>query len=290
MNEATVTMPDGRLLGFAEYGDPSGVPIVGCHGVPGGRNLYFDEEVLSAHGARLIAVERAGFGLSDPAPGHSLLDAAGDVVSLADSLGLERFAVLGLSLGAPTAVACGYKDPDRVAVVGLACGVGPVFDQPRFDQVLPPEWQALLPVAREDPATAVELLRAVAAPVAELCATDPGSQFETMLETASPADRAEMEAARQFIVANLLSTYLRGPDTFAEEVMASVGPWGFSPSDVVVPCCLWHGDQDDLAPIDVARFVSAELPDSRLTVYPGEGHFLSSTHHGSWIADLTRPW
>lgn len=290
MRGDTVMMPDGRLLGFAEYGDLSGVPIVCCHGVPGGRSLYFDEDSLATGGVRMLAVERAGFGLSDPAPGHSLLDAAGDVAVLADQLNLDRFAVLGLSLGAPTAVATAHTCGDRVVAVGLACGVGPVFDTPRFDAVLPLEWQALLPIARQDPVTATELLRAVSAPIAALCAEDPDAQFEAMLETASPADRDEMVAARDFVVANLRTTYRRGPETFVDEVMASVGPWGFEPSEVVVPCHLWHGDRDDVAPIEVARFMAESLPNSNLTVYPGEGHFLASTHHGSWIAELAQAW
>ena len=287
MTDRTVRLPDGRLLGYAEQGDPGGVPVVCCHGVPGGSSVYFAPEAVRTGGARLLAVARAGFGVSDPAPGHTLLDAVGDVFAFADSLGLDRFAVLGLSAGAPTALGCGFVDPDRVAVVGLACGVGPVFDQPRFDELLPPEWQVLLPIARVDKPGTMDLLRAVALPAVEACTTDVEGQFEEMLATAPPADRAEMAASRAWVIDNLRSTYLQGPDTFVHEIIASVGPWAFEPSDVQAPVHMWHGDSDELAPIEVARWISEQVPQSTLTVYPGEGHFLSATHHGDWLAALT---
>ena len=287
MTDSTVRLPDGRLLGYVEAGDPGGVPVVCCHGVPGGTSVYFSPDALHDGGTRLLAVARAGFGVSDPAPGHTLLDSVGDVFAFADSLGLSRFAVLGMSAGAPTALGCGFVDPDRVAVVGLACGVGPVFDQPRFDGLLPPEWQVLLPIARVDTPGTIDLLRAVAQSAVEACAADVEAQFEEMLATAGTADQAEMAASRAWVIDNLRSTYGQGPDTFVHEIMASVGPWPFEPSDVRVPVHLWHGDSDEVAPVEVARWVADQVPRSTLTVHRGEGHFLSPTHHRDWLVAMT---
>ena len=111
MHEATVTLSDGRCLGYAEHGDPNGVPIVHCHGLPGGRALTLEPDALTARGARLISVERPGFGLSDPRPGRVLLDAAVDVAELADLSGSDRFAVYGGRWGRPPRSACAYALP-----------------------------------------------------------------------------------------------------------------------------------------------------------------------------------
>ncbi|HZJ25818.1 MAG TPA: hypothetical protein VFF40_02200 [Acidimicrobiia bacterium] len=35
--EGTITLPDGRHLGFAEYGPSTGRPVLWFHGTPGGR-------------------------------------------------------------------------------------------------------------------------------------------------------------------------------------------------------------------------------------------------------------
>lgn len=62
---AEVSLKDGRRLGFAEYGDPDGVPCFYFHFAPGSR---LDPAVLFARcpaalaGIRLIAVDRPGLG------------------------------------------------------------------------------------------------------------------------------------------------------------------------------------------------------------------------------------
>jgi pimeloyl-ACP methyl ester carboxylesterase len=285
MRDGTVMLSDGRQLGYAEHGDPHGVPIVNCHGLPGGRVLALDPDVLTARGVRLISWERPGFGLSDPRPGRVLLDASTDVAELADALGLDTFAVLGASMGAPTALACAYALPERVTVAGLACGVGPVFDEPRFDSVVSAEWQALLPIARSDPEAARELVRAFIAPAADAWAADPDGYLDTFIEGWPEVDRPSIVARRDMWAAVLESTYRRGSDTATDEIVASAGPWGFAPRDVTVPVRLWHGDLD-ATPLAVARYVAEQLPDAHLTVYRGEGHFLHEAHHGDWIDAL----
>lgn len=37
---------------------------------------------------------------------------------------------------------------------------------------------------------------------------------------------------------------------------------------------LWHGDADELVPLSHGEHAAAMIPDSDLTVFPGEGHLL----------------
>lgn len=97
----TVTLRDGRTLSYAEYGILSGTPVIGFHGMPGSRLMMKAlEPAVRTAGARLIAPERPGYGLSDPHRRGTLLTYPQDIVELADALGLERFAALGVSGGA----------------------------------------------------------------------------------------------------------------------------------------------------------------------------------------------
>jgi pimeloyl-ACP methyl ester carboxylesterase len=48
-------------------------------------------------GVRHIQLDRPGFGLSDFQPGRTVLDWPDDVAHVADLLGIERFAVIGVS-------------------------------------------------------------------------------------------------------------------------------------------------------------------------------------------------
>ena len=75
---------------------------------------------------RLIAPDRPGVGLSGLQPNRTLLDWPRDVESLADALGIERFAVLGWSLGAPHALACAYGIPERVTRTATVGGPVPL--------------------------------------------------------------------------------------------------------------------------------------------------------------------
>src|SRR5437868_4337089 len=106
---------DGRALGYAEYGDPGGTPVFFFHGSPGSRlQRHPDPSITSSFGARIITVDRPGYGRSDFQPGRRLLDWPADAAQLADALSIERFAAIGLSGGGPYLLACAYAMPERL--------------------------------------------------------------------------------------------------------------------------------------------------------------------------------
>jgi pimeloyl-ACP methyl ester carboxylesterase len=110
-------MRDGRLLSYSAVGAARGFPVLYLHGAIGSprwRTPVLDAAV-AALGIRYVVVHRPGFGGSDPHPGRTVTDFADDVEQLADALGLDRFAVVGVSAGAPYALACAWAMPDRLA-------------------------------------------------------------------------------------------------------------------------------------------------------------------------------
>lgn len=122
-----VRAPDGRALTVERWGDPDGRPVFLLHGMPGSRLGPAPRGmVLYQRRMQLIAYDRPGYGGSDRHPGRSVADVAQDVAAVADTLGLETFAVAGRSGGAPGALACAALLPERVtrtaAMVGLAPG------------------------------------------------------------------------------------------------------------------------------------------------------------------------
>jgi pimeloyl-ACP methyl ester carboxylesterase len=92
---AVYTLPDGRELGYAQFGWPTGKPVFYLHGTPGSRveAIAFDEMGMKL-GARVIATDRPGYGWSSPHPGRNILDHAKDVEHLAESLKLDSYGVL----------------------------------------------------------------------------------------------------------------------------------------------------------------------------------------------------
>jgi pimeloyl-ACP methyl ester carboxylesterase len=100
VSDQVCRLRDGRRLGFVEYGDPAGYPVLNCHG-----GLACRLDVAAADGVarkaaiRPISANRPGIGRSDPQPGRTVLDWAADVEDLAKHLGVDRFAAMGWSMG-----------------------------------------------------------------------------------------------------------------------------------------------------------------------------------------------
>src|SRR5438132_12266206 len=75
----TIRLSDGGTLGYAEYGDPSGVPVLFFHGTPSSRLATAPSWSDTSLGVRLIVPDRPGIGLSTYKPKRTLLDWPNDV-------------------------------------------------------------------------------------------------------------------------------------------------------------------------------------------------------------------
>ena len=73
--EQRLILKDGRTLGFAEYGDPKGEPMLEFHGCPSSRlEARNYDEAGKKLGARVIGIDRPGFGISTYVKGYRTVD------------------------------------------------------------------------------------------------------------------------------------------------------------------------------------------------------------------------
>ena len=122
-----IRLRDGRRLTYQALGPPGGFPVLYMHGAIGSprwRSPALDTAV-EALGVRYLVVNRPGFSGSDPSPNRTVAGYAGDVEQLADAHGWERFAVIGVSAGAPFALAAAWRLPDRVVAAAAASPLAP---------------------------------------------------------------------------------------------------------------------------------------------------------------------
>lgn len=101
---------------------------------------------------RVVRWDLPGHGGSAPgliAPGATVADLAAQVLTLADSLGIERFAYAGVSLGGAVGLHLGVHHPDRVSSLAVICSSA------HFNGSKPWEERAAL-VRREGLASLVE--------------------------------------------------------------------------------------------------------------------------------------
>ncbi|MDA1004205.1 MAG: alpha/beta hydrolase, partial [Chloroflexi bacterium] len=154
-----ITLADGRRLAYAEYGAPTGVPVFVFPGTPGSHLLSsVAEQPALARGVRIIAPDRPGIGRSDDQPGRRFSDWPADVAQLADALGCERFAVVGISGGGPYALSCASALPARVTIAGIVSSPAP-FDVPGMLDGMPPPLRAGWALLRRAPGACALALR-----------------------------------------------------------------------------------------------------------------------------------
>jgi pimeloyl-ACP methyl ester carboxylesterase len=76
----TLTLRDGRTLGYAEWGDLNGKPVFYFTSSEASRySRHPDETILTEIGAHLYTFDRPGRGLSTPQKNRRLLDWADDI-------------------------------------------------------------------------------------------------------------------------------------------------------------------------------------------------------------------
>ena len=227
---------------------------------------------------RLIGLDRPGIGLSDPKSGYRLLDWPDDVVEVADQLGIERFAVEGLSAGGPYALACAYKIPHRLT----ACGLISTVSQP--DLVMRAgsgSMRTMWWIGAHAPHLSLFYARLVQ----RMAGSDEVSIEKYLVRYAARLGGADMQLLsnpeiRKSIAQAMAESFRQGSKGNLEVVLAEIQPWGFQIDQVKFEkLFLWHGEQDKIMPVAPARLLAQMLPHCSATFYPEVGHFSTMTNH-----------
>jgi pimeloyl-ACP methyl ester carboxylesterase len=112
--------PAGAL--YVDDGGSGGLPVLFVHSFAGSTAHWLRQLAHLRLHRRAVALDLRGHGQSDaPADGDFRISSlADDVFSVADALGMERFVLVGHSLGGTVAIACASASPQRVAGLLLA--------------------------------------------------------------------------------------------------------------------------------------------------------------------------
>ena len=269
-----IRLGDGRRLAYADIGDPDGTPVIWCHGglssrldaLPGG-------QAALSNGVRLIAPDRPGVGRSDRLPGRVLLDWPADVAAMADALSLERFAVIGWSLGGPFAAACAHAIPDRVSALGLVASCIPSDWDGMQEEINPMDRRFM-----QRSSTRTGPLRATFTAMRLFARHAPVAFTRASARRLSASERAPFEGEQGRWFAAAVTEGLRNPGGVVDEYRIMAAPWGFDPSALTVPAFLWQGTDDTLVPAAWAAQLAGVIPGSSLIVVAGAGHFLAADH------------
>lgn len=270
--EGSIRLPDGRKLGYAEYGPADGKTILWFHGTPGARRQVAPQAraLANRRKVRLIAVERPGIGDSTSHNYRSLADWAADIETFCNTKDIDRFAVCGLSGGGPYALACAHYLHDRVLAAVVLGGVAPAVGKDAVDggvsplvRVLSPRMKYLRPTLNRLLVGLVRNLHSQADRAVDLFA-----------RFMPPGDQAMFEdlALRGVFVEDIVLGSRTQMQAFLHDVVLFGRDWGFELADIETPVYLLYGDADNIVPLRHGEHMAARLPNAELRIRPGEGH------------------
>jgi len=255
-----IEIRSGRRVHVLEAGE--GPPVLHLHGT-NTSSLSHLPLLERSEGVRSIAVDRPGFGLSEPAQvqRERFRDAAVKFVDeILDELGLETSALAGGSMGATWALWYGLARPERISRLALL-GAAPLLPGTRAPLPLrviatPLIGDVLTRVMKPNAKMVIQLMSSVGE-------KDTIVRYPDLIESVAAAGRDPI-ASR----ANLA------------ELRAVISALGFRPAmrvsledlrRLAVPTLLVWGDHDPVGAVEVAQATASLIPAAQLEVLPA-GH------------------
>jgi len=263
----------GRPIGVIEFGDADAERVVVLsHPAPGSALFDPDPAVTAAHGVRLIALDRPGYGASalhrDGSCG-TVADAADDIAQYLAAQGVTRVGVGGWSAGGRVALALDANHP------GLVDGVA-VVATPAPDSEVP--WvgddnramMATLATLAPGEATA-----ALAAQFSGMVGEHPTGAGIVGLLVSDDADAAALAAARDRVVGMLDRAVLQGAAGMAADIVSySIRHLGFDVGNVHANTLLTYGLADSVVGTAHGRWYLGRIARAELELVPGAGHLV----------------
>jgi pimeloyl-ACP methyl ester carboxylesterase len=257
------------------------------HGTPGSRLFHHpDESIALSVGARVIVPDRPGFGLSEFRARRSLLDWPDDVVQLADALGIERFAVAGISGGGPYAIACALRIPHRLTRAAFISSMAPLSFPAATDGMM---WRNRLLFRLSQNSQMLTRLSWWIMSLAYRQSPQSFIRFETGLSSQSERDIINRPEVESILVRDYGEALRTGVDGVAWETIILAQPWGFRLEDIALETHLWHGEEDARTPATMGRYLAANIPNCRAAFLSSEGHEVFYNHWREILCVLTPP-
>jgi pimeloyl-ACP methyl ester carboxylesterase len=288
--EGKVPVRDGRSLGVAEFGAASAEQTVfWFHGTPGARRQIPEpaRRYADKHGIRIIGMDRPGVGLSTAHLYHRLTDFRADFALALDYLEVDRFSVVGLSGGAPYALAVAHEFPDRCPTVGILGGVVPSGgDEGTHGGLVgfATRWKPLLPMLSEPAGAFLTMFVRLARPIGSFA-------LDTYARFSPPGDKALLGTPehKEMFLDDLSENGSQSMRAVVYDGILFTRYWGFSVRDVTARVTWWQGDDDNIVPLSHAEHIVPLLPNAELRVIKGGGH-LSGLGVGVEVLETILAW
>jgi pimeloyl-ACP methyl ester carboxylesterase len=280
--DQTITLPSGRTVGFADFGDPADPAVLWCHGGPGSRlaPAYVANDASTA-GLRLVGIDRPGYGLSPPAPGRTIGGWVPEALAVADHLGLDRFVTVGVSTGGAFALAVAALAPERVLGVVPCCALTDMRFEPARSTLSRPHCLAVWDAPDRDQAmaAAVESHGIDGSRIIESAEGPPLAPSDLAMLIDHPFGRHWLEAVP--------TMFAHGLEGYTDDRLADRPGWvTFDVADIRCPVIVLHGTADVICHPIHARHTAEIVPGAELRLVDDLGHFSIEDHIVPTVLDV----
>lgn len=293
-----IYLRDGRRLSYLDHRPDTGKAskpssaedktVVILHNMMGSAKElpHSAHPLINTHNVRIIVPERPGYGDSDPHPKRTHKTWAHDLKELLDSLNIDKVMLIAHSIGGVYALALTEFLPDRIERVAM------VNAMPRISDIT---------VNKEVPSLVTAVIRSLRyapfliEPILKMAVgKDIEHFYEQQLNYIRPSQEGraadinllKTPAYKQYAIANLKQSAKQGVAIWANELKLSFAELPFSLSQCQIPFQFWHGEHDDVIPIEAAQNLAKDLNTQSFTRMHCETHFLFARHFNEVLEQL----
>lgn len=280
-----LTLKDGRHLAYAEYGNTSGEPIFYFHSVLGSRLevAINAKEILEQHSARLIIIDRPGYGASDPNSKNNFLNWIDDLEELADHLKIDKFSTLGYAMGGVYTLAAAYKIPHRLKSNAMVSRGLPPSSSEDFNKMVP-----LYRMNNRIAKYAPKILPFLTSISMKGILSDPDGFYRQLDNHVcrTDLDIMQQENYKKTFSSSIKEAFRQGGKANAAEVIQLMHDWQFDIRDITLPIDIWHGSEDRQVPCVLGERAAELMTNTRLFIKPDQGHYMIFSNFSEILSKL----
>jgi len=265
--ERTVRV-NGITLHYLDWGPGDAAPVVLLHGITGHARVWDHLAERLLPGRRVLALDQRGHGDSEPAPDddYRVGAMADDVAAFAGSLRLDRFALVGHSMGGRIAIKYAADHGARLERL-VIIDIGPDINLAGLQRVR--DMMAQSPERIESEEWAVEYIRRA----------NPLQDIGMLRERVR-------HGLKRLPDGELTWKYAKGlRDMMREGRRDAVDLWEPLPR-IPCPTLIVRGAESDILAPEVAKKMAERLPDGRVVEIEGAGHTVPADRPEEFVREI----
>lgn len=266
------------MIHIKEYGAKDGEPVVFFHGFPGSHiQASLLDSIGQDIGARVLAVDRPGYGFSSPIETDNLTNFVKQLGKTLEELKLQEFFLVGVSGGNAAALSAASFFKDKVKGLASVCGVAPLKLAPETYPEKPRKW---LTSTRLMPLFILKPL--IDSFIKGVKVED---QLIKLIERLPKVDQEALKGDNIFptMMASVEMGRRQGSEGIIFDLRSFANEWPVDWAELKMPYSIWHGESDTIVLPSSAAYLHRQVPQSKLNLLPNVGHYSLPLGYGREI-------